>query len=49
LAAVAAWDHKPSADELLARRVAFGWKPTCSLLKEGPRVLGHAAHLSQKS
>jgi hypothetical protein len=49
LAAVAAWDHKPSADELLARRVALGWTPTCSLLKEGPRVLGHAARMSQTS
>jgi hypothetical protein len=48
LAAVAAWDHKPTADELLTRRVAAGWAPTCSLLKGGPRVLGHAAVLAQK-
>jgi hypothetical protein len=45
LAAVAVWTHRPTADELLARRVALGWKPTCSLLKEGPKVLGHAATL----
>jgi hypothetical protein len=44
--AVAAWDRKPTADELLARRVALGWKPTCSLLKGGPKVLGHAASLT---
>jgi hypothetical protein len=49
LAAVAAWDHKPSADELLARRLELGWQPTCSLLKEGAKVLGHAARLSPKS
>jgi hypothetical protein len=30
---------------LLARRLELGWKPTCSLLKEGPKVLGHAACL----
>jgi hypothetical protein len=30
---------------LLARRVESGWQPTCSLLKEGARVLGHAAKL----
>jgi hypothetical protein len=45
LTAVAVWGHKPTADELLARRVTLGWTPTCSLLKDGPRVLGHAACL----
>ena len=37
------WDHKPTADELLDRRVARGWEPTPSLLKVGPTILGHAA------
>jgi hypothetical protein len=37
------WDHKPTADELLDRRLADGWTPTPSLLKTGPTVLGHAA------
>jgi hypothetical protein len=43
--AVAVWDHRPEADELLAWRVKNGWEPTPSLLKEGPRILGHAACL----
>jgi hypothetical protein len=46
LTAVAVWAHKPTPDELLARRVAIGYVPQCSLLKEGPRVLGHAAALA---
>jgi hypothetical protein len=49
LTAVAVWDHKPIADELLTRRVELGYTPTCSLLKEGATVLGHAACLSRKS
>jgi hypothetical protein len=36
---------KPSPDELLARRLQDGWKPVPTRLKEGPRVLGHAACL----
>jgi hypothetical protein len=45
LTAVAVWSQRPSADELLEWRVRDGWTPTKSLLKEGPRVLGHAACL----
>jgi hypothetical protein len=41
--AVAIWDHAPSADELLEARVARGWAPTASALKDGERILGHAA------
>ncbi|HEX6625212.1 MAG TPA: hypothetical protein VF064_15980 [Pyrinomonadaceae bacterium] len=37
------WDHLPSADEILAGRLAAGWQPTPSALKDGDRVLGHAA------
>ncbi|HEY6331132.1 MAG TPA: hypothetical protein VI756_17525 [Blastocatellia bacterium] len=44
---VSLWDHQPTADELLAKRVANGWQPTPSGLKEGDRVLGHAACLTQ--
>ena len=40
--AVAIWDHRPTADELLERRLAEGWTPTASALKEGERVLGYA-------
>ena len=42
---VSVWDHAPSADELLAARVARGWRPTASALKTGDTVLGHAACL----
>jgi hypothetical protein len=41
--AVAVWDHVPTADELLEARLSDGWKPTTSALKEGNKVLGHAA------
>jgi len=43
--AVAVWDHRPSADELLEQRLANGWQPTATALKEGERILGHAACL----
>ena len=33
----------PSADELLAARVARGWEPIASPMKDGPAILGHAA------
>jgi hypothetical protein len=41
--AVAIWDHRPTAAEILDRRVASGWVPTASALKDGQRVLGYAA------
>jgi hypothetical protein len=41
--AVAVFDHKPTAHELLERRLARGWRPTPSPLKDGQRVLGYAA------
>ena len=43
MTAVAVWDHRPTAAELLAVRLAGGWKPTPSALKGGGRVLGYAA------
>jgi hypothetical protein len=43
--AVAIWDHRPTADELLAARVARGWQPTATDTRDGPQVLGHAACL----
>ncbi len=33
----------PSADEVLRERLAAGWQPTPSALKDGDRILGHAA------
>jgi hypothetical protein len=46
LTAVAVWPHRPSADELLERRLADGWNPTPTRLQTGPQILGHAACLS---
>jgi hypothetical protein len=39
------WDHRPSADELLDARVARGWIPRASDLRDGPQILGHACKL----
>ena len=46
MTAVAVWGHVPSPDELLAERLAEGWRPTPSYLQEGLTVLGLAAGLS---
>ncbi len=43
--AVAIWDHRPTADELLAARLERGWEPVPTDTREGPKVLGHAACL----
>ena len=45
LTAVTAWDHSPSPDELLDRRLRDGWTPTPTKLQSGPKILGHAARL----
>ena len=41
--AVAILDHQPTSAELLEARLARGWRPTPSQLKDGERVLGYAA------
>jgi hypothetical protein len=41
--AVAVWDHAPTADELLDARLASGWTPTATAMRDGDRILGHAA------
>ncbi|MFN8004780.1 MAG: hypothetical protein U0X75_27635 [Acidobacteriota bacterium] len=43
------WNHPPSADELLTERYRSGWQPTPSPLRDGARVLGHAACLLRGS
>ncbi len=43
MTAVAVWDHKPTADEMLAARLERGWTPTPTATRDGPRVLGYAA------
>jgi hypothetical protein len=37
------WDHRPSADELLAKRLTDGWTPTPTATRDGDKILGHAA------
>jgi hypothetical protein len=37
------WDSAPTADELLAARLARGWTPTATSTVDGEVVLGHAA------
>lgn len=49
MAAVAVWDHLPSEDELLDARVARGWEPTATGLKDGAKVLGYAARLEERA
>ena len=46
---ISVWNHEPTADELLNARIAEGWEPTPSLLKEGEVILGHAACLAAKN
>jgi hypothetical protein len=41
------WDHRPTADELLEKRVQTGWRPTPTDLVGGPQVLGHACKLTR--
>jgi len=41
--AVAVWDHRPTAAELLGARVAEGWTPTPSAVRGRHEVLGYAA------
>ena len=43
MTAVAVFDRAPTAADLLQARLARGWRPTASALKEGARVLGYAA------
>jgi hypothetical protein len=40
--AVAVWDHRPSADELLDARLGRGWQPTATATRDGPQILGYA-------
>jgi len=41
--AVAVWDHRPDARELLAARLAAGWQPTPTATRDGDVILGYAA------
>ncbi len=43
--AVAVWNQRPTADELLEARLARGWSPTPTAMKDGHVILGHAACL----
>jgi hypothetical protein len=46
--AVAVWRVRPDADELLRFRIENGWQPTPSSLKDGDKILGHAACAIEK-
>ena len=41
--AVAIWDHRPVAEELLTRRLERGWRPTPTAMQDGAVILGYAA------
>jgi hypothetical protein len=43
LTAVVVWDHQPGANEILEARIKAGWTPSPSMLKEGDKIVGHAA------
>jgi hypothetical protein len=47
LTAVAVWQRKPSADELLDWRLQHGWQAEATPLRDGPAILGHAATCCQ--
>ena len=42
------WPHQPTPAELLRARLAAGWSPTPTALREGDRILGYAACLAQE-
>jgi hypothetical protein len=44
--AVAIWNHRPSPQELLDRRLERGWRPTPTATVEGDIILGYAARPS---
>jgi hypothetical protein len=39
------WGSKPTADDLLAARVAAGWVPVPTDTRDGPVIMGHACKL----
>lgn len=43
VASISAWDHRPSAEELLDARLARGWRPASTPTRTGPQVLGYGA------
>lgn len=43
MTAVAVWDHRPRAQELLDARIAAGWYPTPTATRDGDVILGYAA------
>ena len=45
MTAVAVWNQRPTADLLLEARLARGWLPTATAMKDGQVILGHAACL----
>ncbi|HJQ26156.1 MAG TPA: hypothetical protein VKA60_19725 [Blastocatellia bacterium] len=37
------WTQQPTADELLDRRLTSGWVPVPTRMRDGDKILGHAA------
>jgi len=46
--AVAVWDHCPTEEELLEARLAAGWTPTPTAMRDGDKILGYAACLIER-
>ena len=44
---VSVWDRRPSAREILDKRLEKGWRPTASELQSGTVVEGYAACVYQ--
>jgi hypothetical protein len=44
---VSVWDHAPTAQEILQKRVQAGWMPTPSQTVDGEVVEGYAACMFQ--
>ena len=40
------WDERPTAEMLLAARLAAGWRPTPTDTKDGPVVMGYACRVT---
>ncbi len=43
-----AWDHRPTADELLQARLQTGWKPIPTKTQDGEEIMGYASCLKAK-
>jgi hypothetical protein len=42
------WNERPTAETLLAARLAAGWRPTATDTREGPVVMGYACRVAPR-